>query len=282
MSIMKTIPEQEADESVKKQYNLLKQACGSSHVPLFFTYIGPFPKYLEYITEQIVQIVTDSRFEKLNYQMGQDISKLIHSMLKTSPEVLDWFARYQHTPSFYNLEKDLEQIYRTNITLALVFVALRESVKGWAVAAKKLPSNISEREHEKNVQQKADAFVMDSFEPFKTQSESIIRSTHDTVETASQIEVNLFPEYLRLQQMEYFEIVKSEAYVMLRLYIEELILATLPLLPHPLISPVNVVLELTTGYTDFPHLLYVLSEQFPTLAVQRLIFSGYVLSHENM
>lgn len=287
---MNTIPEHEADETVKKQYNLLKTAFGSAHVPLFFTYIGPFPNYLTYITEQIVRITHDTRFEKLNMELGQDINRLIHTMLPLSPEVLDLYARYQHTPSFYNLERDLWQVYKTNIRLALLFVALRESVKGWAVAAKQLPKHAGATELREKMKEEdaSHVFVLQGYEAMQNTyksaqddrkaNEIISTRSDENIQERDGIEVNLFPQYLRLQQEEFFSVVKTEQYVYLRVYIEELLLASLPHLPHPLVSPINVVLELTSEYKNFPDLLYLVSEHFPTLAVQRLIFSGYVLS----
>jgi len=69
---------------------------------------------------------------------------------------------------------------------------------------------------------------------------------------------------------------KKEEYVFIRLEIEKIILRFLSLLPELIVSPVNLVIEMTKKYENYPELLYLLSEHFPTTVVQRLIFNGYI------
>jgi hypothetical protein len=69
---------------------------------------------------------------------------------------------------------------------------------------------------------------------------------------------------------------KKEEYVFIRLEIEKIILRFLILLPELIVSPVNLVIEMTKKYKNYPELLYLLSKHFPTTIVQRLMFSGYM------
>jgi hypothetical protein len=69
---------------------------------------------------------------------------------------------------------------------------------------------------------------------------------------------------------------KKEEYVLIRLEIEKIILRFLNLLPELIISPVNLVIEMTKKCDDFPELFYFLLEHFPTTVVQKLMFSGYM------
>ncbi len=303
---MKTIPESQADSKLLGLYEQLKIGLGVGQVPLFFTYLGAFPEYLEYITDQIVANTTDSGFKKLVSQMGTDISTLTHEMLSHSEKQNDWLSRYRNSPSFYNMKEDLQKIHTTNVTLALLFLALREAVKGWAVAAKQLSPDINTTSGRGvGINHEEKEFVLEGY-PFpqaktsfwQAEGASRIRSwtsqddntqsrqTKLTMETtsnlpvkkeASGIEKNLFIDYIRLNQEDFFPQVKQEQYVYLRVYVEKILLASIQLLPHKIISPINVVLELASKYKDFPDLLYLLSEHFPTYAAQRVIFSAYLV-----
>jgi hypothetical protein len=69
---------------------------------------------------------------------------------------------------------------------------------------------------------------------------------------------------------------RKEEYVFIRLEIEKIILRFLTLLPELIVSPVNLVIDMIKKYKNYPELLYLLSEHFPTTVVQRLMFSGYM------
>jgi len=70
---------------------------------------------------------------------------------------------------------------------------------------------------------------------------------------------------------------RKEEYVFIRLEIEKIILRFLSLLRELIVSPVNLVIEMTKKYKNYPELLYLLSEHFPTTVFQRLMFSGYMI-----
>ena len=69
---------------------------------------------------------------------------------------------------------------------------------------------------------------------------------------------------------------KKEEFLIMRVGVEKLLLSSLPLLPEKLISPINVFYKLTEKHKDFPDLLYLMSEHFPTIAVQKMLFSGFM------
>jgi len=108
-------------------------------------------------------------------------------------------------------------------------------------------------------------------------SPSSSRSDSDLVRTdARAIEKDLLPRYLFLCQQEFNQLMKKEEFLILRVGIEKLILSSLPLLPEKIVSPINVFYKLTEKYKEFPELLYLMSEHFPTLAVQKMLFSGFM------
>ncbi len=75
-------------------------------------------------------------------------------------------------------------------------------------------------------------------------------------------------KFLYLLQLEDFFIFRVEA--------EKLILNNLPLLPEIIFSPINIVLSLISKYENFYDFLYLLLEYFPTLSIQKMLFSLYM------
>lgn len=271
------VSENDATGEIKQKYDEIKKVFGSPIVPIFFTYISPYPDYFLYIIDQIIKNVEDERFQHLVTETGQSIQNIVHSTLLPSEEYREWIKRYAHSPSFYHFEKDNEHIFRMNVALTFIFIALRETVKGWAVAAKKLPGeNIQE-----TPSPSSSAFQQGTplYEKLVTGTDIILK-TSGLTQSSRVIEKNLLHDFLKLCQMDFLEHKKTDQYVVMRVGLEELILSTLPLFPNLIFSPINVVLRLTVKYPRFSELLYLLSEDFPTLVMQRTIFSAYMLKRE--
>lgn len=269
------VSEKQANESIKREYEGIKKALDLPYVPLFFTYIGAFPQYLEYLAQQIIPNLQSPRFADLIKETEEKIYYLINSSLTKSEEINDWLVRYKNSPSFYNFQQDLKKIFSVNLKLVFIFVALREALKGWAIAAKKLPSSSSPSDRSKKTSSQEKDFIFEdalSIVPLVSQSAS-----SDVVQTnARSIEKDLLPRYLFLCQQEFYFQMKKEEFLILRVGIEKLLLSTLPLIPEKIVSPINMFYKLNERYKDFPDLLYLMCEHFPTFAVQKMLFSGFM------
>lgn len=267
--------ENQAKEEVRLEYRKIKKAFGLPYIPLFFTYIGAFPEYLSYLTDQLVPNLQSPRLTSLIRESEEKINPLINTSLSKSEEINDWLDRYKNSPSFYNFQRDLEKIFTVNLKLVFIFVALREALKGWAIAVKKLPISGSSSVGSESQQVKDKDFI---FEDALSLVVSVpIESISDLDQRKeSAIERDLLPRYLFLCQEEYNQLMKKEEFLILRVGIEKLILSTLPLIPEKIVSPINIFYKLTEKYEDFPELLYLMYEHFPTLAVQKMIFSGFM------
>jgi len=275
--------EHEADEKTKKVYQQLKQAFSINKPPLFFCYLAPFYEYFSYITTQIIANLNNEKFIKIINETKKIILNLIKNNLKKSAETNQFLKHFKNSPQFFYFQKDLEKIFDTNLKLAFVFIALREAVKGWAIAAKKIgaktesgsfssKSKIDEEELIFNLNEVIDP----NKKPKITQKDIWGFSNHIINPPFYNIEKNLLSTYLQLCRNDFYLFIKKEEYVFIRLEIEKIILRFLSLLPELIISPVNLVIEMTRKYEDYPELLYLLSEHFPTAVVQRLMFSGYI------
>lgn len=269
------VTEKQANEVVRREYEGIKKALDLPYVPLFFTYIGAFPQYLGYLTEQIIPNLQNPRFTDLIKETEEKIYSLINSSLTKSEEINEWLVRYENSPSFYNFQRDLKKIFIVNLKLVFIFIALREALKGWAIAAKKLPVSGSPSDRpKKNSSQEKDFVFEDVTSLVPPVSPD---GTSDVVITSSRsIEKDLLPRYLLLCQQEFYFQMKKEEFLILRVGIEKLILSTLPLIPEKIVSPINMFYKLNERYKDFPDLLYLMCEHFPTFAVQKMLFSGFM------
>lgn len=290
---MQYIPESEASDSLQKTYAQLKKALEVPHIPLFFTYLGPFPEYLEYISDQIIRNVQDERFQELQKGVGEQIVALISKRLSSDEERENWLKRYRFSPSFGLFQEQLDDTYILNTQLVFIFVALREAVKGWVVAAPLLEAARERREKDTSLQHDEKDFLIegylssDLYHPAGDDDASrrasgaedvgIIHPGSEIVRHEEQpVEKNLLVEYLDLNRHLFFHQSRRDEYVFLRVEIEKIILYSLQLMPYPIVSPINVVLQLSSQYCELPDLLHLLSDHFPTLAVQMMIFSGYL------
>jgi hypothetical protein len=251
--------------------------------PIFFCYLAPFYEYFSYIAEQIIANLENEKFIEIINETNDIIFKLIKDNLKKSEETNEFLNRFKHSPQFFYFQKDLEKIFEVNLKLTFIFIALREAVKGWAIAAKKIgakagsagfssKTKIDEEELIFNLNE-----IVDLKEKTQTKQKDIQGFPKAIINAPfSAIEKDLLPSYLNLCRNDFYFLMRKEEYVFIRLEIEKIILRFLELLPELILSPVNLVLEMTKKYENYPELLYLLSEHFPTIVVQRLMFSGYM------
>lgn len=276
----------EASDEIKSNYLKIIKALQLTHLPLFFQYFGSFPKYLDYITKQIVANINNNKFNDLVEETAEELKKLIQKQFSKTSSIIDFLNRYQNTPQFYNFRITLEKIFVINFKLTLIFLALREAIKGWAIGAKKIPTYAS-KESSKTVEffKKTEKVIIDEAQSDILES---LTSTSLTIKNESKtsslqkshqndLEVNVFVNYLKICQREFFLLTKKEEYFLFRVQIEKFVIHCLPLMPEIIFSPINVVLPMISYYDNYPDFLYLLYEHFPPLSIQKLIFSGYLL-----
>lgn len=272
--------EHEATEEVKILYQQIRQSLNTPSVPLFFQYLGGFPEYLQYITQQLVPLLYDPVFTQISENIGSTIEEKLTEGASFSDELAKWISRNQRSPSFYNFQNDVHTIFINNVKLALIFLALREAVKGWAVAAKKISAQSSPRDMNLHYARgMSNALIYYDIIPAVKTSNYPDKGSYQNeglIKREVGIEGNLLSEYLYLCRNDFRNFLKSEEFVYLRLEVEKEILTATQTMPTPMSSPINVVLELTSPYPHFPDLLYLLSEHFPIYAIQRMLFSGFM------
>ncbi|MFS8159398.1 MAG: hypothetical protein ACMG6E_04135, partial [Candidatus Roizmanbacteria bacterium] len=159
---MNHIPESEATGDLKNLYESIKRAYGTHSLPIFFSYIGPYLQYLSYIGEQLIKNLQDPQFIKLTEELEEVALSTISDTLQKPELTQEFIKRYSHSSSFTAFQKDLQTIFRANIKLTITFLALRESVKGWALATKKLPGQTSETQQVTGSDSIEKTFIIDN------------------------------------------------------------------------------------------------------------------------
>jgi len=263
--------ESQADEKIKKVYQQIKQAFSVTKPPIFFCYLAPFYEYFSYIATQIITNLKNEKFIEIINETRDIILKLIKDNLKKSEETNEFLNRFKHSPQFFYFQKDLEKIFDTNLKLTFIFIALREAIKGFAIAAKKIGAQTEAASFSSKPKIDEEEFIFNLNEVVdlkeKTQEpKNDIQSFPNAIINApfSAIEKDLLTAYLQLCRNDFYLLLKKEEYVFIRLEIEKIILRFLSLLPELIVSPVNLVIEMTKKYKNYPELLYLLSEHFPT------------------
>src|SRR3989338_1937213 len=291
--MLNPIPESEAPDEVKINYQKIKNALQLTSLPIFFSYLGSFPLYLNHVTTQITNNLSHPDFQRISEETSINLQSLIKSSLMKSDEPKKWLQLYKNSPSFYYFQNDLRNIFLTNIKLAFIFMSLREALKGWAIAAKKLGSSKTESVNEGN--KKTDSvdetsrFIFEGFSPStdsvdetSEKTGSVVQWQHTSsnqlvIRENSTLEKDMLPEFLHLCKLDFLSVLKKDEFWVLRVGVEELILRNLSLFPELIFSPINLTLRLTFSNPDYPDLLYLIAEHFPTYAMQRMLFSGYMM-----
>lgn len=280
------VTEPQASDTVKLIYKDLKTALHVRSVPLFFTYMGAFPDYLTFISDQLKNNLQDPAFIRLTTSTGAEISELITTELPLEPNISEWQHRYGASSSYFHFKNQVREIHATNIVLAFIFVALREAVKGWAIAAKKLNPHAESGNAQTSHDVGVESFIFEQIEHDESththragmsQSPATVSRGSLAKRPRSAIEEQLLPKYMDMCKIGFYARMKTVEFWQLRVATEKIVLAVLPLMPHVIFSPINVVIDLAKKHDNFPDLLYLLSEHFPTYAVQRMMFSGYMM-----
>ena len=273
---LKPVAENQAEESIKPIYLEIKTTLGLSQVPLFFQFLGAFPDYLEFIKDSILNNLNSDKYQDLVKKNQVFVKDIFKENFPKKELWQEFMTKYRLTPEFFNLKTELDNIFSVNAKLVFVFLSLREAVKGWAVASKKLESHFEQQQQKKT----EDSFFDSQTKTSLIYSTDIIQTNKEkalTVKDNHGIELALLPKYLELCELEFNELIKTQAYLFFRVELEKICLRNLDQLPYPIFSPINLVYKLAQKYPDFPDLLYLLSEHFPTYAVSRYLFSGYML-----
>ena len=269
---IKPLPYTDVNEKIQVVYDDIASTLEIQNVPVFFQLMANFEEYLIYIWPQIKKNIQDSQFKKLSQQIKEFTESSLNEVYEPENAILKYISNNLNSEVSRSLiESDISKVIVLNSDLSLIFISLREAVKGWAVGAKKL----EDLQHHMNgytykpkssdpVRHVKDMF----FEEF-----SMGRINSQLANAGNELEISLYSKFLTLLLTEMEELVKKKEYLYKRVQLEENILDKIDQFPHIIDSSYSKVSRFAYKYPYFDELLYMLSETFPTLVVSKLTTS---------
>lgn len=239
---MRLRPQEEynAPQQVLNDYTKISQMLGVPHVPMMFQYVGVFPEYCSYLTQQMERALQDKKITAIIDDQATIVQEIMTTIFPL-PDGLKKASVQMHT--------EIERLVSANAKLSFLFICLRETVKSWGSVHGSLPGTTKKEE-----------------------------------ETALQIipksllyERNNYDDFFTKAATTFEELQKDERLLFFRVKLEKMILSAIDMVGNPLFSPINVVLQLTNKYENFSDLVYLLADEFPSHAVKRLLFSGWLM-----
>lgn len=266
MFTLTPIPEDQARGETKQLYQEIKLTFGVANIPLIFQYFALFPTYLQYIWQQISQNIADTQYRILVgdiYQFARDAIGQIYTPSIPTQLILE---NLRTSAEIYELNQFVHQSSQLNASLYLLSLSLRESVKGTHLGIKKLGTNSTQEESIfTDVSEGYSPSQNENSNPSAPFSQSIVAKNRGGITTS------YTAKFFHCIKTEMDRLIKQEEYLSRRVELERFSVNKLFLLPHPLESSVKTIFHKTSDDPNYPELLYLLSELFPTQAPFKLM-----------
>lgn len=257
---LKPLTDDEADDSTRVIYQQIRDELELDSTPLFFQYIGRFPKFLQYFWTCTTRVLNDATFKEM-VQQGQvltlDLFKGAYNPSSTAIELVTHLLKNSTSEEF--IRSKIEILAKTNITLALIFVASREAVKGWAISTRLLSDKYDEAHYE---------FVTGHVEREVENSIVSLGANMEKVTDSKQFD---YVRFMAIVQSEMDDSVKKNSHLYGRLELEEFLVRSKDHIFINLSYP--ILAQYAYEYKYFDELVYLMSESFPTISTNRIIAS---------
>lgn len=270
---LKPVPEQKASREILEIYISIKQTFGLANVPLIFQYLAVFPNYLDFIWQQARKNLNDKEFKSQSAEIEKFAQDAIASVY--TPQILTklFLEKIGERAEKLELTKFVATISAMNASLYLLSLAIRESLKGRYLGIKQIGERLEEKEKE--------AFN-DISEGFYTSNKADKRnadigaiSEKGLVARQKQgITVSIFAQFFDIMDKEMDKLIKEEKYLTRRVELERFALSRLHLIPHPLDSSITAIFNKAYDHPQFPELIYLTSDLFPTQTPFKLMASA--------
>jgi len=270
MLSLKPIPEDKANAQTADIYRSVKQVLGSPAVPVIFQYLANFPSYLNCLWQQAIKNLTDLQFQQHCQAVSDFANNAICQIYLPSSATGLFLEKIEGRGEKFELSQFVAKAGKINASLYLLSLAVRESIKGRYLGIKQIGEKLEEKERVIFSDLK-DGFFTDSENtslPFASPANSQITSQ------TRGLTLSVFAEFFKLMEWEMETLGKKEEYLTRRVELERFTLLHLPLLPHPLDSSFTTVARQTAQDVNFPELLYLVSELFPTQAPYKVLASA--------
>lgn len=275
MLSIKPIPEKEAKGEIGKIYLEIKRTFKTKTVPLVFQYLAAFPPYFLYFWQQAKQNLTDVNFCQQSEAIKNFSHQAISQIYQPSSFLIYFLDELSKRPEIKELEKFIEETAQVTSSLYFLSLATRESIKGIYLGIKQIGERVEDKEKElfsSLFEEFSQPETTNTEEKTASFERSLSFSTRQiTPYEKGKIVPSFFAQFFRLMEAEVRKLQKREDYLLRRVELERFALSLLPLISYPLESSFATVVKQTKNYPQFPELIYLLSELFPTQAPLKLL-----------
>lgn len=274
MLSLKPIPEDKASEDVAQIYSSIKQTFGLANVPIVFQYLAVFPKYLSYIWQQALANLQDISFKNQSMEIEKFAQNAIQSVFTPSPLSEIFLEKLEGRAEKQELSNFVKNVSRMNASLYLFSLAIRESLKGRYLGIKQIGEKLEEKE-KSTFNDISEGFF--AGEKKEDKRNTLIEAHPDkriTVQQKSAITTSVFAQFFEVMEKEMKELLKKEKYLTRRVELERFALSKLHLMPHPLESSISTIFTKAYDHPQFPELIYLTSDLFPTQTPFKLMASA--------
>lgn len=274
MLSLKPISESKASGEVVQIYKSIKQTFGLANVPLVFQYLAVFPNYLSFIWQQATKNINDPAFES----QTRDIENFAQTAIQTVyiPQTLTklFLEKIENRAEKSELVKFVGTISKMNAALYILSLAIRESLKGRYLGIKQIGEKLEEKE-KTAFEDLSEGFFDTSYNPDKRNAAVGKGSEKGIAAQPKQaITTSIFAEFFSIMEKEMGRLLKEEKYLTRRVELERFTLLRLPLIPHPLDSSIVTLFKHAYDNPQFPELVYLISDLFPTQTPFKLMASA--------
>lgn len=274
MLSLKPIPESQASQEVVQIYNSIKQSFRLANVPVIFQYLAVFPDYLEYIWQQAAKNINDPEFKNQSMEIENFARTAIQSVY--SPQTLTklFLEKIEERAEKLELVKFVDTIFQMNANLYLFSLAIRESLKGRYLGIKQIGERLEDKE-KSAFNDLSEGFIQPNEVSEKTYTGIRTNaSTQLTPRSTQGITISVFAEFFNIMEKEMEKLLKEEKYLTRRVELERFALGRLHLMPHPLDSSIVTIFKHAYDNPQFPELIYLIADLFPTQTPYKLMASA--------
>lgn len=274
MLSLKPIPEKEASREVAQIYLSIRKTFGLDNIPIVFQYMAVFPNYLDFIWQQALANLNDPEFKN----QSKEIEYFAQTSIQTvyTPQTLTklFLEKIENRAEKFELSKFVNTISQMNASLYLLSLAIRESLKGKYLGIKQIGEKLADEE--KSVfNDLSEGFLQSSPETNeKGQNDIRLHKERPLAYKSPQgITTSVFAQFFDIMEKEMEKLLKEERYLTRRVELERFTLSKLHLLPHPLDSSITSIFREAYDNPQFPELIYLISDLFPTQTPFKLMAS---------
>lgn len=277
MLSLKPVAEYKASREVAEIYNSIKETFGLTNVPIVFQYLAVFPNYLDFIWQQALANLNDAEFKN----QAKEIENFALIAIQTvyTPQTLTklFLDKIEDRAEKSELTKFVTNISQMNASLYLLSLATRESLKGKYLGIKQIGERLADEEK---------SVFNDLSEGYLHPSESQVEENTDirthsvrqlTYKSPQGITTSVFAQFFEIMEKEMDKLLKEEKYLTRRVELEKFALSRLQLMPHPLDSSITSIFREAFDNPQFPELIYLISDLFPTQTPFKLMASAVMM-----